>query len=41
MSTEQWRTNINGIIRSEREPAVPQGRPGTTSSRTIPYKENT
>lgn len=37
----QWVTNINGIIRSEREPAVPQDRMGTTSSRTIPYKENT
>jgi F-type H+-transporting ATPase subunit c len=40
MSAEQSRTNINGFIRSEREPVVPQGRPGTTSSRTIPYKEN-
>jgi F-type H+-transporting ATPase subunit c len=38
---EQWRKNINGFIRSEREPAVPQDRLGTTSSRTIPYKENT
>ena len=35
MLAQQWRTNINGIIRSEREPAVPQGRPGTTSSGTI------
>jgi F-type H+-transporting ATPase subunit c len=34
-------TNINGIIRSEREPTVPQDRLGTTSSVTIPYKENT
>ena len=32
--------NTNGFIRSEREPAVPQGRLGTTSSRTILYKEN-
>src|SRR5438105_1911712 len=41
MSEQQWRTNINGIIRREREPAVPPDRHGTTSSRTIPYKENT
>ena len=40
MSAERSRTNINGFIRSEREPVVPQGRQGTTSSRTIPYKEN-
>jgi F-type H+-transporting ATPase subunit c len=37
---EQSRTNINGFIRSEREPAVPQGGLGTTSSRTNLYKEN-
>ena len=39
MSVQQWRTSINGFIRSEREPAVPQGGMGTTSSRTFPYKE--
>jgi F-type H+-transporting ATPase subunit c len=33
--------SINGLIRSEREPAVPQGGLGTTSSRTTLYKENT
>lgn len=40
MWAERWRTNINGIIRSEREPVVPPDRRGTTSSGTVQYKEN-